>query len=104
LSRQAESPVGFVPICSATLESRVAERRVAELWVAELSGERLPQCGIERGLPGAGKRTPEQLKAVSQISRGVLRQLRPEMQWVHSYVTDDKMDCVYLAMVLLTTS
>jgi hypothetical protein len=87
LSRQAESPLGFVPICNATLESRVAERRVAELWVAELrlaelrvaelSGERLPQCGIERELPGAGKTTPEQLKAVSQISCGVLRQLRP---------------------------
>jgi hypothetical protein len=73
---------------------------VAELRVAELSGERLPQCGIERELPGAGKTTPEQLKAVSLISCGVLRQLRPEIRWVHSYVSDDKMNCAYLAIAL----
>jgi hypothetical protein len=85
-------------------ELRVAELRVAELRVAELAGERLPKCGLEPELPGAGRRTPEPLKAVSQTCCGVLRQLRPEMPWVHSYVTDDRMDGVDLAMVLSTTS
>ena len=57
----------------------------------------MPKYVIEREIPGAGKMTPEQLKAVSQTSCGVLRQLGPEIQWVHSYVTDDKIYCVYIA-------
>jgi hypothetical protein len=57
----------------------------------------MPKYVIEREIPGAGKMTPEQLKAVSQTSCGVLRQLVPEIQWVHSYVTDDKIYCVYNA-------
>jgi predicted Rdx family selenoprotein len=48
-------------------------------------------------LPGAGQLTPEQLQAVSQKSCGVLRQMGPEIQWVHSYVTDDKIYCIYIA-------
>jgi len=54
----------------------------------------MPKYVIEREIPGAGQMTPEQLKAVSQTSCGVLRQLGPEIQWVHSYVTDDKIYCV----------
>ncbi len=57
----------------------------------------MPKYVIEREIPGAGKMTPEQLKAVSQTSCGVLRQLGPEIQWDHSYVTDDKIYCVYIA-------
>jgi len=57
----------------------------------------MPKYVIEREIPGAGKMTPEQLQAVSQTSCGVLRQLGPEIQWVHSYVTDDKIYCVYNA-------
>jgi hypothetical protein len=57
----------------------------------------MPKYVIEREIPGAGKMTPEQLKAVSQTSCGVLRQLGPEIQWVQSYVTDDKIYCVYNA-------
>lgn len=57
----------------------------------------MPKYVIEREIPGAGKMTPEQLKAVSQTSCGVLRQLGPEIQWVHSYVTDDKIYCIYIA-------
>ena len=57
----------------------------------------MPQFVIERTIPGAGSLTAEQLKAVSQTSCGVLRQLGPQIKWEHSYVTDDKIYCVYSA-------
>jgi hypothetical protein len=57
----------------------------------------MPKYVVERDLPGAGKLTPDQLKAISQKSCGVLRQLGPQIQWVHSYVTDDKIYCIYNA-------
>jgi len=52
---------------------------------------------IERKIPGAGKLTAEELKAISQTSCGVLKEMGSEIQWVHSYVTDDKIYCVYTA-------
>ena len=57
----------------------------------------MPKYVIERELPGAGKLTSEQLQAISQTSCGVLRNLGPEIQWVQSYVTDDKIYCIYIA-------
>jgi hypothetical protein len=57
----------------------------------------MPKYVIERELPGAGKLTPQELQAVSQKSCGVLRNLGPTIQWVHSYVTDDKIYCIYNA-------
>jgi hypothetical protein len=57
----------------------------------------MPKYVIEREIPGAGKLTTEQLKAISQKSCGVLRELGPQIQWVQSYVTDDKVYCVYIA-------
>lgn len=57
----------------------------------------MPKYVIERELPGAGQLTPQQLQAVSQTSCGVLRKLGPEIQWVHSYVTQDKLYCIYIA-------
>lgn len=57
----------------------------------------MPKFVIERELPGAGRMTSDQLAAVSQTSCGVLRQLGPEIQWIQSYVTDDKIYCVYIA-------
>ena len=57
----------------------------------------MPKFVIEREIPGAGNLTPEQLKAVSQTSCGVLRELGPQIQWVQSYVTDDKIYCVYIS-------
>ena len=57
----------------------------------------MPKFVIEREIPGAGKLTSEQLKAISQKSCGVLRELGPEIQWIHSYVTGDKIYCVYIA-------
>jgi hypothetical protein len=57
----------------------------------------MPKYVIERDIPGAGNLSPQQLQAVSQTSCGVLRQMGPHIQWVHSYVTGDKIYCVYIA-------
>ena len=57
----------------------------------------MPKYVIEREVPGAGKLSADQLKAISETSCGVLRKLGPEIQWVHSYVTGDKIYCVYIA-------
>jgi hypothetical protein len=57
----------------------------------------MPKFVIEREIPGAGKLPPDQLKAISQKSCGVLRELGPQVQWIESFVTDDKIYCVYLA-------
>ena len=57
----------------------------------------MPKFVIEREIPGAGKLSPEQLQAISQTSCGVLRELGPKIQWLQSYVTDDKVYCVYIA-------
>ena len=57
----------------------------------------MPKFVIEREIPNAGALTAEQLKAISQTSCGVLRSLGPEIQWVQSYVTDNKIYCVYNA-------
>jgi hypothetical protein len=57
----------------------------------------MPKFVIEREIPNVGQLTPEQLKAVSQTSCGVLRDMGPQIQWVHSYVTDDKIYCIYIA-------
>ena len=57
----------------------------------------MPKYVIEREIPGAGKLSPEQLKAISQTSCGVLSKMGPEIQWVQSYVTTDKIYCIYNA-------
>jgi len=57
----------------------------------------MPQYIIERDIPGAGKLSPEELQAVSLRSLETLQQLGPTIQWLHSYVTEDKVYCVYLA-------
>ncbi|RYY70382.1 MAG: DUF4242 domain-containing protein [Chitinophagaceae bacterium] len=57
----------------------------------------MPKYVIEREIAGAGKLTPEQLKAISQTSCGVLSNMGPQIEWVHSYVAEDKIYCVYNA-------
>jgi len=52
---------------------------------------------IERDIPGAGKLTPEQLKSISQKSCSVLKEMGPQIEWIQSYVTGDKIFCVYKA-------
>ena len=57
----------------------------------------MPKFVIERDLPGAGKLSADELQGVSQKSCGVLRDMGPQIQWIQSYVTDDKIYCVYVA-------
>ena len=57
----------------------------------------MPKYVIEREIPGAGKFSSEQLKSISQTSCGVLSNMGPQIQWVNSYVTGDKIYCVYIA-------
>jgi len=59
--------------------------------------ENMPKYIIEREIAGAGKLTPEQLQGISQKSCGVLKKLGPQIQWLESYVTNDKVYCVYIA-------
>lgn len=57
----------------------------------------MPKFVIERNIPGAGNLSAEELQAISQKSCNVLRNLGPNIQWIHSYVGDDKIFCVYHA-------
>jgi hypothetical protein len=57
----------------------------------------MPKYVIEREIPSAGKLSKDELQAISQKSCGVLRNLGPQIQWLQSYVTDDKIYCVYIA-------
>jgi hypothetical protein len=57
----------------------------------------MPKYVIEREIPDAGKLSAQELQAISQTSCGVLNQMGPRIQWVQSYVTDDKVYCVYIA-------
>ncbi len=57
----------------------------------------MPKYLIERDIPGAGNLSAEELQGVSQKSCSVLQEMGPQIQWVHSYVTGDKVYCVYIA-------
>ena len=57
----------------------------------------MPKFVIERDIPGVGKLSLQELKGISQKSCDVLRQMGPQIQWVQSYVTNDKIYCVYVA-------
>ena len=57
----------------------------------------MPKYVIERDIPGAGKLSAHELQGISQKSCSVLQNLGPQIQWVHSYVTDEKIYCVYFA-------
>jgi hypothetical protein len=57
----------------------------------------MPKFVIEREIPGAGRLSPQELKGISQKSCGVLSKMGPQIQWLESYVTGDKIYCVYIA-------
>jgi Nickel responsive protein SCO4226-like len=67
------------------------------LWETIPKEEKMPKYVVEREISGAGKLTPDELKAISQKSCAVLRKMGPEIQWLESYVTGDKIYCVYIA-------
>ncbi|MCL6481668.1 MAG: DUF4242 domain-containing protein [Firmicutes bacterium] len=57
----------------------------------------MPKFVIERNMPGVGRLSPQELQAASQKSCSVLQKLGPQVQWLHSFVTDDKLYCIYIA-------
>lgn len=57
----------------------------------------MPKYVIEREIPNAGKLSEQELNAISQKSCSILQEMGPQIQWVQSYVTDDKVYCVYIA-------
>jgi hypothetical protein len=57
----------------------------------------MPKYLIERQVPGAARLSPDELQGISQKSCGVLREMGPTIQWLQSYVTDDRLYCVYIA-------
>jgi len=57
----------------------------------------MPKFVIERDIPDAGKLSPQQLQAISQRSCSVLKEMGPQIQWVQSYVTDERVYCIYIA-------
>jgi hypothetical protein len=59
--------------------------------------EAMPKFIIERNIPGAGALDREQLAAITQASCSVLRNMGPQIQWIESFVTDDKLYCIYIA-------
>jgi hypothetical protein len=71
--------------------------RISVVEITDQRRSNMPKYVIERDLPGAGKLTPAELRGVSQKSCGVLQKLGPEITWLQSYVTADKIYCVYIA-------
>jgi len=61
------------------------------------SSAAMPKYVVEREIAGVGKLSPQELHAISQKSCGVLSKLGPQIQWLHSYVTGDKIYCIYIA-------
>lgn len=57
----------------------------------------MPKYVIEREIPGAGALSQDEIQGISQKSCGVLKDMGPQIQWVQSYVTDDKIYCIYIA-------
>lgn len=79
-----------------TTQTRTAGRKpLYQLYSLKI--KTMPKYVIEREIPGAAKLTADELKAISQTSCGVLNQMGPQIQWVQSYVTTDKIYCVYNA-------
>jgi len=84
---------------------RPAGRLQREVEIKEISssgkdygeGRAMPRFVVERDIPNAGSLSPQQLQEISQKSCGVLRGMGADTQWVESYVTDDKIYCVYVA-------
>ena len=85
------------PICGVLHLHRGVHLRVKNLLPSLFGEATMPQYVIEREIPGAGNLSDAELQAVARKSVGVLKELGPDIKWLHSYVTGDKVYCVYLA-------
>ena len=84
-------------VASEEMAEVIEEVTVEEMIRPEALAESLNMYVIEREIPGAGDLTAEELKGISEVSCGVLKEMGSEIQWLHSYVTGDKIYCVYTA-------
>lgn len=90
--------VGAGAICPTELPKiRLHWHRIPTTLSFDLEVETMPKYVIEREIPNVGSMSPEELKAVSQTSCGVLQEMGPKIQWVESFVTADKVYCIYVA-------
>ena len=81
-----------------SIEVAVVEKEaVSEMVLPESLANNINMYVIEREIPDAGKMTAEELRNISQISCGVLKEMGSEIQWLHSYVAENKIYCVYTA-------
>lgn len=82
-----------------TLADKAADKPAKRWMIDGLNNpsKTMPKYVIEREIAGVGKLSADDLRSVSQKSCGVLRNLGPQIQWLHSYVTADKIYCVYIA-------
>lgn len=87
----------FVAIMLLTGYASLAQKTAGAHHSKATNSKSMKTYLIERDIPNAGKLTPEQLKSISQTSCKVLQEMGPEIQWVQSYVTGDKIYCVYKA-------
>jgi len=86
-----------VTIALATFNCANKETSAADIIRANAADANKNMYVIEREIPGAGDLTAEDLKGISQVSCGVLEKLGSDIEWLHSYVTGDKIYCIYMA-------
>jgi hypothetical protein len=79
------------------LTGRGSESIFSEQQSRQTGEQSMPKFLIEREIPNAGSLSPDELQGISQKSCSVLRTMGPRIQWLHSYVTGDKIYCVYIA-------
>ena len=87
----------ILAIALTTFNSMGQEKSATDLLRAEAATENQNMYVIEREIPGAGNLSAEELQAISQTSCGVLDKMGSDIKWLHSYVTGDKIYCVYMA-------
>jgi hypothetical protein len=97
-SRRSQPPLALsVPLSRFTSRVGGGSATLGKEEAFSSTQKHIPKYIIEREIAGAGKLTADQLQGISQKSCGVIKKLGPQIQWVESYVTDDKVYCVYIA-------
>ena len=95
--KRVKNNVVFMLLLLLTSMSAISQTSTANNSVSSSKPATMKTYLIERIIPKAGSLTPEQLKAISQKSCSVLKDMGPQIQWLQSYVTGDKIYCVYMA-------
>ncbi len=93
----SSNPLLLPPLSSLILSSLASPPRSFPPWVIFFARNGMQHYVIERDMPGAGRITESEIREVSIRSLEILKRMGPEIQWLYSYVTDEKVYCVYLA-------